>query len=179
MHILRHQLWANFGPPTPSCVINIIMALDPPPPLKWWCNMWTEGELLDDFSDTFQIIKICFSTIIRTIFWGLELYSRILSHDSWRNSLIYSWFQVFYSNTCSMFQVSHPSTFQVSAQHHFALAPPTPPKGTINVIICAWTPHPPLTWWCNMCTVLMPFFSINCNSYKKRIWFYIKFSMPF
>ena len=147
----------NFGPildpPPPPCVINIIMALDPPPPLKWWCNMWTEVELLDDFSDTFQIIKICFSTIIRTIFLGLELYSRILSHDSWRNSLVYSWFQVFYSNTCSMFQVSHPSTFKVSAHHYFALDPPLPPKGTINVIICAWTPHLPLTWWCNMCTV--------------------------
>ena len=105
---------------TPLCVINIIMALDPPPPLKWWCNMWTKVELLDDFSDTFQIIKICFSTIIRTIFWGLELYSRILIHDSWRNSLVYSWFQVSYSNTCSMFQVSHPSIFKVSAHHHFA-----------------------------------------------------------
>ena len=110
-HITPSTL-GQFWPP-PPCVINIIMALDPPPPLKWWCNMWTEVELLDDFSDTFQIIKICFSTIIRTIFWGLELYSRILSHDSWRNSLVYSWFQVFYSNTCSMFQVSHPSTFKV------------------------------------------------------------------
>ena len=52
-----------------------------------------------------------------------------------------------------MFQVSHPSTFKVSAHHHFALDPPPPPKGTINVIICAWTPHLPLTGWCNMCTV--------------------------
>ena len=34
VHILRHQLLANSGPPTPPCVIKIIMALDPPPPLK-------------------------------------------------------------------------------------------------------------------------------------------------
>ena len=34
VHILRHQLLANSGPPTAPCVIKIIMALDPPPPLK-------------------------------------------------------------------------------------------------------------------------------------------------
>ena len=34
VHILRHQLLANSGPPTPPCVIKIIMALDPPPPPK-------------------------------------------------------------------------------------------------------------------------------------------------
>ena len=43
----------------------------PPLPLICWCNTWTEGELLDDFHDMFQIIKIYFSIIVRNIFWGV------------------------------------------------------------------------------------------------------------
>ena len=42
-----------------------------PPPLICWRNTWTEGELLVDFYNMFQIIKIYFSIIVRNIFWGV------------------------------------------------------------------------------------------------------------
>ena len=61
----------NFGPildpPTPESSRSSQVL---PPPLNW-----TEDELIDDFSDTIQIIKIWFSIINRNIFWGLEVYS--------------------------------------------------------------------------------------------------------
>ena len=31
-----------------------------PPPLICWRDTWTEGDLLDDFYDTFQMIKMYF-----------------------------------------------------------------------------------------------------------------------
>ena len=41
------------------------------------------------------------------------------THDSGRNSLVYWWFQVFYSNPCSLFQVPH---FLSKCQHVSILA---------------------------------------------------------
>ena len=63
----------NFGTildPPPPWIIKIMTGFGPPP-LNWWCHTWTKGELTVDFSDTIQIIKICFSIILRNIFWGL------------------------------------------------------------------------------------------------------------
>ena len=69
----------------PPCVSKISTGLGPP--LICWCNTWTERRwvawwLIQHVSN----YQICFSIIIRNIFWGLELYSRISSHDLWRNS---------------------------------------------------------------------------------------------
>ena len=109
-HITPSTL-GQFWTPHPPCVINIIMALDPQPPLKWWCNMWTEVELLDDFSNMLQIIKICFSNIIRTIFWGVGAVFKNIK--PWFMKKFISLLKIsnilLYSNSCSMFQLSHPS----------------------------------------------------------------------
>ena len=55
----------------PSVSARSAQVLTPCPTLICWCNTWEEGELLDDFYDMFQIIKICFSIIIRNVFWGV------------------------------------------------------------------------------------------------------------
>ena len=46
--------------------VGQIAALWPP---FFWHNTWTESDLLHNFYDMFQIIKIFFSFIIRNIFW--------------------------------------------------------------------------------------------------------------
>ena len=45
-------------------VSKLYLIIDPNP-------QCAEGELLDDLFDKFQIIKRCFSIIIRNVFWGI------------------------------------------------------------------------------------------------------------
>ena len=59
----------------------------------------------------------------------------------------------YYHKDYILFQVSHPSTFKVSAHHHFGLDPPTRPQGHHQCHHLCLDPPPPLTGWCNMCTV--------------------------
>ena len=63
--VIPQQVFQDFEPPTSTVSTLSAQA----PPLIYWHNTWTESELLDDFYDTFQMIKICFSIIIRNIFW--------------------------------------------------------------------------------------------------------------
>ena len=64
VQVSHQQVFPNLGPPEQHRPW-------PPTPRIYWCNTWTEGELLADFYDMFQIIKLCFSIIIRNIFWGV------------------------------------------------------------------------------------------------------------
>ena len=61
------------------CVSIVSASLDPlPPPLICWRNTWSEGEVHEDLKNMFQMIKICFSIIIRNIYWGLgAVFSKI------------------------------------------------------------------------------------------------------
>ena len=56
---------------TPPASALSAQALTPTPHLICWRNTWKEGELVDDFYDTLQIIKICFSIIIMNILWDV------------------------------------------------------------------------------------------------------------
>ena len=142
IQVLRQQLFPDFGPPTPPCVSSISTSLDPPPPLICWRNTWTEGELLDDFHDMFQIIKIYFSIIVRNIFWGVFKEIRAWFRKKFISLLITSsiWPQIlalcFNSPTLSLPSVSM-SAFWLRPPHpppkrqqyqHFGSDPPPPPN---------------------------------------------------
>ena len=58
----------KFGPPPPVSARSAQVLT----PLICWCNTWTKGKLIDDLYNMFLIIKICFSIIIRNIFWVVE-----------------------------------------------------------------------------------------------------------
>ena len=139
-HITPSTL-GQFWTPHPPCVINIIMALDPPPPLKWWCNMWTEVELLDDFSDTFQIIKICFSTIIRTIFWGVGAVFKNIK--PWFMKKFISLFMISSILQQYLLNVSSlpPLNLQSVSTSSFCLRPPHPPVRAPSM--SSFVPGPP------------------------------------
>ena len=103
VQVLRQQVFPDLGP-SPSASALSAQALIPP--LICCYNTWIEGEMLDDFGDTFQLIKICFSITIRNIFWfvGAEF------KDIW------AWFRKIFISLLiissilerSMLQISHP-----------------------------------------------------------------------
>ena len=119
-------------------------------PLIYWCNTWTEGELLDDFHDMFQIIKIYFSIIVRNIFWGVFKEIRAWFRKKFISLLITSsiWPQIlalcFNSPTLSLPSVS------MSA---FWLRPPHPPPKRQQYQHFGSDPPPPQTCWCNTWTL--------------------------
>ena len=128
-------------PPPPASAVSA-QALTPHPPLICWRNTWTEGELLDDFHDMFQIIKIYFSIIVRNIFWGVFKEIRAWFRKKFISLLITSsiWPQIlalcFNSPTLSLPSVSM-SAFWLRPPHpppkrqqyqHFGSDPPPPPN---------------------------------------------------
>ena len=108
-----------------------------------WRNTWTEGELLEDLYDMFQIITICFSFMIRNIFWGVgAAFKEIMA---WFRKkfigllLISSILQQYLLYVSTL----PPPPFKVSACQHFGFDPPPPLQSVSSVSILAQTPHPP------------------------------------
>ena len=123
-------------------------ALTPHNPLICWRNAWTEGELLDDFYDMFQIIKICFSIMVRNIFWGVFKEIRARFRKKFISLLITSsiWPQIlalcFNSPTLSLPSVSMS-----------AFWPPHLPPKRQQYQHCGSDPPPPQTCWRNTWTL--------------------------
>ena len=113
----------------PPCFSIISTSLDPHPRLICWRNTWKEGELVDDFYDTFQIIKICFSINIMNIFWDVgAVFKKI---RAWLRKNFISLLTISSILQQYLLYVStiSPLPFKVSACQHFGLDPhPTPPK---------------------------------------------------
>ena len=106
-----------------------------PPPIICWCNTWTDGELLDDLYDTFQIVKIFFSIIIMNI-------SRAFKEESaWFISLMII---LRISQQYLLYVLTLPPfPFKVSACQHFSLDPPIPFQSASSVSILAHNTLPP------------------------------------
>ena len=114
-----------------------------PPALIFWRNNWTEGELLDDLYDKFQIIKIYFSIFIRNIFWGIGAVFkniRALFRKKFISLLIISSILYQYLLYVSTFR---PLPFKYCQHVSILPRPPTLLQSISNVSILAQTPHPP------------------------------------
>ena len=99
----------------------------PTPRLICWRNTWKEGELVDDFYDTFQIIKICFSINIMNIFWDVgAVFKKI---RAWLRKNFISLLTISSILQQYLLYVStiSPLPFKVSACQHFGLDPPPHP----------------------------------------------------
>ena len=106
----------KFWTPPESSRSSQVLTLHPP--LNWWCNTWTEGKLLDDFSDRFQIIKIWFNISKRNIFWGVGAVFKDIKPwfmKKFISLLIISSILQQYLLSVSTLP---PLTFKVSAHHH-------------------------------------------------------------
>ena len=111
--------------PPPASALSA-QALTPHPRLICWRNTWKEGELVDDFYDTFQIIKICFSIIIMNIFWDVgAVFKKI---RAWLRKNFISLLTISSILQQYLLYVStiSPLPFKVSACQHFGLDPPHP-----------------------------------------------------
>ena len=82
---------------------------------------------LTAYTTCFKLWKYAILSSFRIQIRALELYSSTLGHDSGKKSIVYWLFKVSYTNSCSMFKLSHP--FPSKCQHINILAQTnTPPK---------------------------------------------------